>query len=223
MELFWWEIRRERRNPNVISRLIVFLWRHKMNRQWMEFFTGLNKKSPLNFLSPLANRIELLEKKVLFQDGSILRFNQRNISGQGSILAHSDLRKRFRFETVKKSVFGWQQSIEYGLEGLDGPLYSGEMEFLNRPLSDIYANQSVEIDAKDFIRRHKLSGWFSRFWLAHCLIQSDLNENCSKLIKYGKYQRTDHKHCLNVFNWDWNCPDPMGQFVEPQVQMESIN
>jgi len=55
-----------------------------------------------------------------------------------------------------RSVFG-QQSIEYGLEGLDGPLYSGEMEFLNRPLSDIYTNQSVEIDAKDFIRRHKLS------------------------------------------------------------------
>ena len=55
----------------------------------MEFFTGLNKKSPLNFLSPLTNRIELLEKKVLFQDGPILRFNQRNISGQGSILAQS--------------------------------------------------------------------------------------------------------------------------------------
>ena len=57
----------------------------------MEFFTGLNKKSPLNFLSPLANRIELLEKKVLFQDGPILRFNQRNISGQGSILQAQSL------------------------------------------------------------------------------------------------------------------------------------
>ena len=111
-----------------------------------------------------------------------------------------------RFETRSKSVLGWQQSIDYGLEGLDGPLYSGEMEFLNRPLSDIYANQSVEIDARDFIRRHKLSGKFSRpSELLYAVSNQKAPlaiENCSKLIRFGKYHMMALKHCWNAFNWD---------------------
>ena len=54
-------------------------------------FHRLEQKISVKLFISIGKQNRTFRKKVLFQDGPILRFNQRNISGQGSILQAQSL------------------------------------------------------------------------------------------------------------------------------------